>query len=211
MSLTETTHKKALDFIEVIKIGSEIMADSKIVDNKTKEAFKNNDNWNINTVNDSIKKKDLSSTGLKSLTDSYFTFWNESAGIDIEEFWNRLEKRSLDFERKDSLQFALKKERFRNVHQAMSVRKDWERLKDSSLLRNRFSAENIEKLDEIVKQDELKRVELLKKCLAKKNIPQTQYLKFGASMGYLGYCQLFEEYFNQTEYNELDEVWQNFE
>ncbi len=93
----------------------------------------------------------------------------------------------------------------------MSVRKDWNRLKNSKLLRNRLSPENIEQLDKIVKQDELKRVELLKKCLAKKNIPQTQYLKFGDSMGYLGYCELFEEYFNQTEYDELYEVWRNFE
>lgn len=211
MSLTETTHKKALNFLKVIKIGSEIIADSKIVDQKTKEAFKNHDIWNVKTVNDSIKKKDLSSAGLKSLTDSYFIFWNESVGIDIEEFWDRLEKDSLGFQRKDPLQFALKKERFRNVHQAMSVRKDWKRLKDSSLLKNRLLPESIEKLDEIVIQDELKRVDLLKKCLAKKSIPQTQYLKFGDSMGYLSYCQLFEDYFNQTEYNELHEVWQNFE
>ena len=211
MSLTETIHKKALDFLEVIKLGSEIITSSKMVDEKTKEAFKNHDIWNVNTVNDSIKKRDLSSAGLKSLTDSYFIFWNESAGIDIEEFWDRLEKHSLDFVRKDPLQFALKKDRFRNVHQAMSVRKDWGRLKNSSLLRNRLSPKNIEKLDEIVRLDELKRVELLKKCLAKKKIPQTQYLKFGDSMGYLGYCQLFEKYFNQTEYNELHDVWQTFE
>ncbi len=57
MPLTETTYKKALDFLEVIKIGSNIIAKSEIVDKKTKEAFKNHDIWNVNTVNDSIKKK----------------------------------------------------------------------------------------------------------------------------------------------------------
>lgn len=81
MPLTETTHKKALDFLEAIKIGSKIVAKSEIVDKKTKEAFKNHVIWNLNTINNSINKKDLYSAGLKSLTDAYFTFWNESAGI----------------------------------------------------------------------------------------------------------------------------------
>lgn len=211
MPLTETTHKKALDFLEVINIANEIVINSKLVDEETKDAYKEHDIWNINTINDLITKKNLSSAALKSLIDSYFIFWNESAGTDIEEFWDRLQKNSLDFVRKDPLQFALKKDRFRNVHQAMSVRKNWERLKDSLLLKNRLSEMNIQKIDQIVQRDEFKRVKLLKKCLAKKRIPQSQYLKFGDSMGYLAHCQLFEKYFNKTEYYELHKVWQNFE
>ena len=54
MPLTETTHKKALAFLEVIKIGGTIMAESEIVDEKTKEAFKTHDIWNVNTINESI-------------------------------------------------------------------------------------------------------------------------------------------------------------
>ncbi len=211
MPLTETTHKKALAFLEVIKIGSKIMAESEIVDKKTKEAFKTHDIWNVKTINESITNKDLSSAGLKSLTDAYFTFWNESAGLDIEQFWNYLENNSFNFDRKDPLKYALEKGKFRNVHQGMSVRKDWDRLKNSNLLKNRLSKENIRQLDKIVKQDEHKRLELLKKCLAKQNIPQTQYLRFGDSMGYFGYCGLFEKYFTQSEYKELHEVWEKFE
>ena len=127
------------------------MSDSEIVDERTKEAFKNQDIWNVKTINESIAKKDLSSAGLKSLTDGYFTFWNESAGLDIEKFWDCLEKKPFEITRKDPLQFALKKDRFRNVHQAMSVRKDWGRLKESKLLRNRLSSEAIQQLDKIVK------------------------------------------------------------
>lgn len=211
MPLTETTHKKALAFLEVIKIGGKIMAESEIVDEKTKEAFKSHDIWNVKTINESITNKDLSSAGLKSLTDAYFTFWNESAGLDIEQFWNCLENNSFDFNRKDPLKYALEKGKFRNVHQGMSVRKDWDRLKNSNLLKNRLSQENIRQLDKIVKRDEHKRIELLKKCLAKKDIPQTQYLRFGDSMGYFGHCGLFEKYFTQSEYKELHELWGNFE
>ena len=98
-----------------------------------------------------------------------------------------------------------------NVHQGMSVRKDWNGLMKSELLKTRLSNENILQLDKIVKQDEIKRVELLKKCLVKKNIPQTKYLKFSDSMGYLGHCGLFKKHFNKTEHQELVEIWTNFE
>lgn len=210
MPFTEKTYKKALDFLDVIKIGRKIMSESEIVEEKTKEAFKNCDILRVKTINESITKKDLSAASLKSLIDDYFIFWNESAGLDTEKFWDCLEKNSLDFYRKDPLQYALKRGKFRNVHQGMSVRKDWYRFKNSTLLKKRLSSKDIEQLNKIIINDELNRLELLKKCLTKRKIPQTQYLKFGDSMGYFGYCGLFEKYFNQTEYEELYKVWNNF-
>jgi hypothetical protein len=210
MPLTEVTHKKALDFLEVIKIGSNIITKSEVVHVSTKEGFANHDNILINTINESIANKDLSAVGLKSLVDSYFIYWNESAGIDIEEFWAALAEKSFQYHRKDPLKYALDKGHFRNVHQAMSVRKDWERLQKSTLLKNRLTTEHIAQLDQIIQQDELKRVEVIKKYIAKKKIPKTQYLKFGDAIGYLSYCKLFEKYFSPSEYEELNEIWKNF-
>ncbi|PCJ64888.1 MAG: hypothetical protein COA58_11485 [Bacteroidetes bacterium] len=211
MPLTETTHNKAIAFLEMIQIGHEIMKESSVVNSKTKELFNNSDTWNIKTINESLEKRDLSHAGLESLIGAYLTFWNESVGMDIEEFWIKINKKSLDFKRKDPLKYALDKGRFRNVHQGMSARRDWNRLKESQLLNKRLTKEEIECLDIIIKDDELERVKLLKKCLTKKSIPKTQYLKFGDCIGYLSHCDLFENYFTELELEELHEVWNNFE
>lgn len=211
MPLTEATHKKAIIFLKVIKIGHEIMAKSIVVNSKTKEAFNNHDEWSIKTVNDSLDKHDLSSAGLKSLNDAYLTYWNESIGLDTEEFWRELNNHFTGFKRKDPLKYALEKGRFRNVHEGMSAHKNWDILKASQLLRSRLSEEDIERLDNIINQDELNRVKLLRKCLSKKNIPQTQYLKFGDCMGYVSNCELIGKHFNESEYKELYEIWNNFE
>jgi len=46
--------------------------------------------------------------------------------------------------------------------------------------------------------------------LAKKAIPQTQYLKFGECMAYFGRSKLFEVYFSKEQVEELYEIWKNF-
>lgn len=211
MPLVEATYRKAQEFLHAIKIGSEVMSKSELIDNKTREAFEEFAMWNINTIKESIGKKDLSSTGLKSLIDAYFTLWNEGVGLDIEEFWNQLAGNDIDFSRKDPLKFALDKGRFRNVHQGMSARKDWGRLRHSKHLLGRYSQDEINRLDEIIKADEITRAYLLKKCLTNRKIPQTQYLRFGDCMGYLGYCGLFDKHFDKNELKELYEIWSNFE
>lgn len=207
MSLTKTTYKKALSLIQVIKIGNNIITASPLVDDKTKEAFKSQDHSFIKIIHQAIHNNDLSAAALRSLINTYFTYWNESTGIHIEVFWNELKKNNLNFKRKDALEYALKHTRCRNVHQAMELKKNWNLLKQSQLLKDRLTPKNIELLDHIILQDEHKRVQLLKKCLAKKSVPKSQYLQFGDAMAYLEHCQLFEQYFKQSEYQTLYDIW----
>ena len=68
----------------------------------------------------------------------------------------------------------------------------------------------IEKIDTIIADDENRRFEILKKCLRKKNIPRTQYLKFGECMAYMNYCGLWDKYFNKEEVQKLYDIWTNF-
>lgn len=105
-------------------------------------------------------------------------YWKESIGPDIELFWNELKNRNIDFERKDELNFALQKGRFRRVGQGIGARKFWSTLKGMKTIKSRFSSKEINRLTEIIKQDENKRFEVLMKCLRNNSIPQTQYLKF---------------------------------
>ena len=70
--------------------------------------------------------------------------------------------------------------------------------------------DEIEEIDDIILKDEKQRIEILKKCLRKKEIPQTQYLKYGECMAYANNCLLWKKYFKQSEVDELYEIWKNF-
>jgi hypothetical protein len=146
----------------------------------------------------------------KTLTSQILTYWNESINPDTEAFWNEMKRSGIDFERKEPLRFALEKGWFRNVEQGIDGRNHWSSLKHLPRITNRYSQSEIERLDRVIEEDEKKRFDVLKKCLAKKTIAQTQYLKFGECMAYFGRCNLFEAYFSKEQVEELYEIWKNF-
>lgn len=182
-----------------IQIQNRIVNDSKYFDNKFKEAFVNLGNYWI----DRIGKESFTLTQLKSITSDILTFWKESIGIDTELFWIELEKNNIDFERKDEINFALEKNRFRRVDVGIGARKYWPVIKDFDSIRKRFSKEDIEKISLIIENDEKTRLEILKKCLRKKEIPQTQRLKYGECWAYMSQCGLLGKYFSKAEIEEL--------
>jgi hypothetical protein len=192
--------------LKMIQIRNVLVEDSKNLDEKSKEAFINFGNYWI----DRIGKETFTLTQLKSITSDILTYWNESIGIDTEYFWIELEKNKIHFERNDELNFALKKGRFRRVDIGMGARKDWSVIKDFNSIQTRFSKEDIERLGLIIVQDENKRVEILRKCLCKKEIPKTQYLKFGECWAYMNNCKLWGNYFSEKEVEELYQIWRGF-
>lgn len=156
------------------------------------------------------KETKINTYQLKSLTNDFLTYWNESIHPDTELFWEEARKEGIDFERKDPLKFALEKSRFRNVHQGMDARNNWEEVKKLQAILERFSTDEIAKIDRIIAEDENRRLNILKKCRRKKEIPQSQYLKFGECMAYFNNCRLFGLYFSQEEVEELYVIWKNF-
>lgn len=193
--------------LKTIEIQNKLVGNSNNFDNNTKEAFVNLGNYWI----DRIGKESFTLTSLKFISNEILTYWKESIGIDTELFWTELQKNNIDFERKDELNFALDKGRFRRVEIGIGARKDWSVIKEFDSIQKRFSKENIEKVDLIIDQDEKIRLEILKKCLRKKEIPQTQYLKFGECWAYMSNCGLWDKYFSKEEAEELLNIWKSFE
>ncbi|CAN5485881.1 hypothetical protein BH10BAC2_BH10BAC2_11550 [soil metagenome] len=152
----------------------------------------------------------LNSYQFKSLVNKILTFWNESINPDTEVFWGELKINNIDFERKDPLKFALTKNRFRTVEQGIGARNFWTELKKLSSIKDKYSQAEINKIDSIIIQDENRRLDVLKKCLIKKSIPQGQYLKFGECMAYFANCKLFGKYFTSGQIEELYDIWKNF-
>ena len=199
----ELKHK----LLKTIEIQNKLVGNSNNFDNNTEEAFVNLGNYWI----DRIGKESFTLTSIKSIASEILTYWKESIGMDTELFWTELQKNNIDFERKDELNFALEKGRFRRVDIGIGARKDWSVIKEFDSIQKRFSKEDIEKIDLIIDQDEKTRHEILRKCLRNNKITQTQYLKFGECWAYISNCELWDRYFNKDEVEELLNIWKKFE
>lgn len=201
--MTDTKSEYRHQLLRAIQIQNDLLNDFDLFDLRTKEAITNfGIYWN-----ERLRSEHFTMTQLKSITNDILTMWRETIGIATEMFWSELKKNDIDFERKDELSFALQKGRFRRVDIGMGAKKDWNVIKDFDSIKNRFSKDEIDKISNIIDLDEKTRLEILKKCLRKKEIPQTQYLKFGECMAYMSYCGLWDQYFAKTEENKLYEIW----
>mgnify|MGYP006052132959 FL=1 len=189
------------------KISDKVIEGSTIIDEKTKEAFKNLSKYTRDLLE---KEPKMNSYGLNSLKSGLLTYWNESINPDTEFFWTELKISGVDYERKEPLRFALAKKRFKQVEQGIDARNHWNGLKKLTEVQQRLTKTEIEEIDDIILKDEKQRIEILKKCLRKKEIPQTQYLKYGECMAYANNCLLWKKYFKQSEVDELYEIWKNF-
>lgn len=193
--------------IRTTEIQDNIVGASVLLDEQTKQALHNQSSF----IRDFLTNKpNAKSYEQKTLASQLLTRWNESVNPDTEAFWTEMKRLGIEFERKEPLRFALDKGWFRNVHQSIEARSNWGLVKHLSSIRDRYSQDEIERLDQIIEEDEKKRHGILKKCLEKKAIPQTQYLKFGECMAYFERCNLFELYFSNAQVEELYEIWKNF-
>ena len=189
------------------KINDKVVDRSTIMDEKTKEAFKNLSKYTRDLLE---KEPKMNSYGLNSLKSGLLTYWNESINPDTESFWTELKDNGIDYERKEPLKFALEKNQFRRVDQGLDARKHWSELKKRKEIIDRYSKAEIEKIETIIAEDENRRLEILKKCLRKNEIPQSQYLKFGECMAYMNNCGLWNKYFKKEEVEQLYDIWKNF-
>ncbi len=203
MTTLENTAKLILTTI----INDNVVDGSSIMDEKTKEAFKNYSKH----IRDLLEKEPkMNSYGLNSLKSTLLTYWNESINPDTESFWTELKVNVIDYDRKEPLRFALEKNRFRRVDQGIDARKHWSTLRNREEIKDRFTRAEIERIELIIAEDENRRLEILKKCLRKNEIPQTQYLKFGECMAYMNNCGLWDNYFTKEEVQQLYDIWTNF-
>lgn len=193
--------------VRTIEIQDNIINASASLDEQTKQALHNQ---SASVREFLANHPTANSYQQKSLASQILTYWNESINPDTEAFWTEMKRREVAIERKEPLRFALKKGWFRNVEQGIDARNHWSSLKQLSAITNKYTKAEVEQLDRLIEEDEKRRYEVLKKCLAKKAIAQTQYLKLGECMAYFGRCNLFEVYFSNEQVAELYEVWKNF-
>ena len=196
--------------LRTVEIHEKIVNESTEMENDTKSHFLNLSEFTKNCLNDKSKTEKFNSYQINSLKNELLIYWNETISVETEKFWTEVKNEKLNLERKEPLKFALSKNRFRNVEQGIGARKYWNSLKSLKSIKKEYLDLEIKKIDEIIVEDENKRIGILKKCLAKKNIPKSQYLKFGECMAYFANCGLFEKYLTEKEVTELYTIWKNF-
>lgn len=198
------------DILKTIEIHDKIIDESTELDDKSKRAFLNFSSHTKRLLTTEDVSRKLNSYQRKSATSEFLNYWNNTISPDTELFWAEIGANNIKIERKDPLRFALEKNRFLRVEIGIGARKYWMELKTSKAITDRFSETEIAKIGEIISEDENKRIGILKKCLAKKNIPKSQYLKFGECMAYFTNTGLFPKYMVENEVKELHEIWGNF-
>jgi hypothetical protein len=191
--------------LKLIQVQDNVMKNSSVMDMATKEAF-----LNFARISREQLDRQLTLTQMKSLANGILTFWRESIGVEVENFWTELSAQNVNFERRDELEFALSKHRFRRVDMGMAARKDWVLMKELDSVKKRFSQQELVLIEQVIKKDENDRLEILRKCLKNNEIPQSKYLKFGECMAYFTHCGLFNGYFSQEQVGQLNTIWLNF-
>lgn len=202
-----TTLELTDQLLRTTEIHDKFVDASTAFDDKTKQAIKHMSKYIRDFLTANPK---ANAYQLRTLTNELLTYWNESINSDTEKFWTELQTNDIDIERKEPLKFALTKKRFRTVEQGIDARNNWADLKKLNSITDKFSKTDIEQIDSIIADDEQNRLDILKKCLRKKAIPPTQYLKFGECMAYFANCRLFDKYFTTGQVEELYDIWKNF-
>jgi hypothetical protein len=193
--------------LRTTEIHDKLVDSSTAFDDKTKQAFKKLSKYIRDFLTSNPK---ANAYQLRTLTNELLTYWNESINSDTEKFWADLQTNNIDIERKEPLRFALTKKCFRTVEQGVDARNNWAELRKLKSITDNFSNTDIEQIDSIIAEDERNRLDILKKCLRKKAIPPTQYLKFGECMAYFANCRLFDKHFTTDQVEELYDIWKNF-
>jgi len=206
--LTKT--EKIEQVLKTVEIHEKIVNESTEMENDTKSHFLNLSKFTKDCLKDNSKAEKFNSYQIKSLSNELLIYWNETISVETEKFWTEIINENLSIERKEPLKFALSKNRFRNVEQGIGAKKYWNLLKSLKSIKDKYSEFEITKIDEIIVEDENKRIGILKKCLTKKKIPKSQYLKFGECMAYFTNCGLFNKYMTEKEVSELHIIWKNF-
>ena len=194
-------------FNKILVINNDIIETSKVIDENSKKAF---EYFSIETKKILDENPKLNSYQRKSLTNEFLIYWNETISIDCEKFWNRIQQNGIELERKDPLQFLLKNKRFKLVEQAIQFKKYWQELSDFESIKKRFTKNELEEIESLSKQDEIKRKILLHNCLKKNQIPKSKYLYFGECMAYYTQTELFNTEFSENETEKLYEIWKNY-
>lgn len=215
--MRKSTSEKVTALKKLLEIEKEIVT-KYFSDDYLKQCFLDRNTNSRHILDKSIQNNKHIGYTVSGIINDTLIYWNSSLGLDIEFFWEKVGEKNLAFERKDILKTVLEKGLFRDIHIHMAARYNWNDLKMHPLLKKRFSKSEINRIGEIIKKDEAKRLQLLKTCLRKRKVAFSNYLRYGDAIAYFTQGKLIEEtrnkdtllnaYFSKEEINTLEAIWE---
>ncbi len=209
MAINSNTYAQANYLLKAIELSDKIFTETKSADKQIKVALLALNEYSKCFLEAALKKDKLTSYQVKKIESEFFNYWDNSINEDVEIFWEQITKNNLPFKRKSAMRELLSKGRFKQVEQWTDLYTNFKNIKDAGFLNRQFKKEELEELYNLIETEEKKRFEIVNKCFQKKNIPFSQYLKFGESMAFLERCGLTTKYFSETEKEEIYEIWKS--
>ena len=203
MSIRYKTLNRAKSFLEAIKIENIIVSNSTRINNQTKAAFLKQNIHSKNFIEHGINSNKLTISEIRSLENEFFTYWNEAINLDVEIFWTKSFKHDLPYQRKSPINQLLNKNKFLHTDQWIELFNNSNELQQNGFLKN----QELYQIQELLKQEEEKRFNLIKRCFHRKKIPHSKYLKFGEALAFLNNCNLISKYFTEKEIEEIYQIW----
>jgi hypothetical protein len=111
-----TYRERAERLAKTIDIADKIVRESQTIPDNSKHHFLN---WGREikdkALNPEPQFKKVAS--IQFLENDFLIYWNEAKGPDIDKFWTEIHKSGIDFERKDTIQTVLKRNKIKDIHE----------------------------------------------------------------------------------------------
>jgi hypothetical protein len=108
------------DLNRAIKIGGNIIKHTSDLSEKEKQDYLSG-SLDMQNVISNLEEKYKNKKSLAYLEDNFYTYWNESIGKYVEEFWKSLSNNNIGYKRKDILNDTLKRGRIKNIYEYNTI------------------------------------------------------------------------------------------
>ena len=155
------------------------------------------------------------SGGVKFFTRDLAHLWSYWLAIWAELFWQEIDARGIHLVRTDMVLKIINRKRFSGVGEAMMYNRNWNNMVALGYL-SRYTPGQLAFINELLRKDKEKRLDLLIKSLRNRKVNASEYLKYGEAIAYFTEGKLFSDqigndeisyYFGPEELHVLNEIW----
>jgi len=181
------------------------------LDDRTKDAIL----YNYHDANKIICEEPIKRV-IKFFTKELSDHWSSWTAVWVELFWKEIYDNKIQLKRTDNVVKLIERKRFLSVDEATMFNKNWAQVLASGFL-SRYTDDQIRCINELIRKDKEKRLDLLIKSLRNERVSCSDYFKYGEAISYFTGGKLFCEgieneeislLFNKEEVKVLKRIWQ---
>jgi hypothetical protein len=142
-------------------------------------------------------------------------FWSYHFAIWVELFWKEIAEKNIQLTRTDNVHKIIERKRFLGVGEAVMFNNNWSGMV-SSIYLYRYTRDQLCCMEELIRKDKEKRLDLLIKSLRNRRVNDSEYMKCTEAISYFTNGKMFNEniskeeislLFSKEELNVLKNIW----